>query len=50
VFTPSLPVAVLDGDGDMVAVDARGELTATPAGSWRAVANGASGIGRGPGR
>ncbi|MBN9224142.1 MAG: nucleotidyltransferase [Microbacterium sp. SCN 70-27] len=31
VFTPSLPVAVLDGDGDMVAVDARGELTATPA-------------------
>ncbi|MFT4051217.1 MAG: DNA polymerase Y family protein [Microbacterium sp.] len=30
VFDPAVPVAVLDGDGDMVAVDARGEPTAEP--------------------
>lgn len=30
VFAHTVPVAVLDGDGDMVAVDARGELTGTP--------------------
>ncbi len=31
VFAEGLPVAVLDGDGDMIAVDARGEPTAVPA-------------------
>ncbi|RLK47365.1 Y-family DNA polymerase [Microbacterium telephonicum] len=31
VFPAGLPVAVLDDDGDMVAVDARGELTGDPA-------------------
>ena len=30
VFAQTVPVAVLDGDGDMVAVDGRGELTAAP--------------------
>ncbi|GAA1659388.1 DNA polymerase Y family protein [Microbacterium flavum] len=30
VFAEALPVAVLDADGDMVAVDGRGELTAEP--------------------
>lgn len=30
VFADPLPVAVLDDDGDMVAVDARGEVTAEP--------------------
>lgn len=31
VFAEGMPVAVLDGDGDMIAVDARGEPTAVPA-------------------
>lgn len=31
VFSEPVPVAVVDGEGDMVAVDARGEPTATPA-------------------
>jgi len=31
VFAEPVPVAVIDGDGDMVAVDARGEPTAAPA-------------------
>ncbi len=31
VFAAPVPVAVVDGEGDMVAVDERGELTAVPA-------------------
>ncbi|WP_061782284.1 Y-family DNA polymerase [Microbacterium hominis] len=31
VFAEGMPVAVLDADGDMIAVDARGEPTAVPA-------------------
>lgn len=38
VFTPPLPVAVLDQDGDMVAVDARGDLTADP--TWISAGDG----------
>lgn len=43
VFPRALSVAVLDGDGDMVAVDARGEVTAEPV--WL-VTPGASGPGQ----
>lgn len=43
VFAPALPLAVLDHDGDMVAVDGRGELTAEPV--WIAMA-GDAGRGR----
>ena len=38
VFTPPLPVAVLDQDGDMVAVDARGDVTADP--TWISAGDG----------